>query len=83
MPASKTARAQERKRIINRRVRSSSRTAVKKAVGALAAGAPEAPEAVALAISALDRAASKGGVHRNNVARRKSRLMKRLNKASE
>lgn len=30
------------------------------------------------AISALDRAVAKGVLHRNNVARRKSRLMKRL-----
>jgi hypothetical protein len=33
------------------------------------------------AISALDRAVSKGVLHRNNAARRKSRLMKRLNAA--
>ncbi len=31
------------------------------------------------AVSALDRAASKGVLHSNNAARRKSRLMKRLN----
>jgi len=31
-----------------------------------------------LAVSALDRAVSKGVLHRNNAARRKSRLMKRL-----
>lgn len=33
---------------------------------------------MAVAISALDRAVSKGVVHRNNAARRKARLMKRL-----
>lgn len=32
-----------------------------------------------MAISALDRAVSKGVLHRNNAARRKARLMKRLN----
>ena len=36
MPAAKAARAHERKRIINRTVRSSSRTAVKKALIAIA-----------------------------------------------
>ena len=33
---------------------------------------------VVVAVSALDRAVSKGVLHRNNAARRKSRLMKRL-----
>jgi small subunit ribosomal protein S20 len=37
-----------------------------------------AKAAVAEAISALDRAAEKGIIHKNNAARRKSRLMKRL-----
>ena len=35
-----------------------------------------------MAISALDRAVSKGVLHRNNAARRKARLMKRLNAAA-
>jgi small subunit ribosomal protein S20 len=30
------------------------------------------------AVSALDKAAQKGVIHKNNAARRKSRLMKRL-----
>ena len=33
----------------------------------------------AVAVSELDRAAKKGVIHRNNAARRKSRLMKQLN----
>ena len=37
---------------------------------------------VKAAISALDKEAEKGKVHRNNAARRKSRLMKKLNKAA-
>jgi small subunit ribosomal protein S20 len=36
--------------------------------------------ATELAISTLDKAAEKGIIHRNNAARRKSRLLKRLNK---
>jgi len=39
----------------------------------------EAREAVSVAISALDKAAEKGIIHKNNAARRKSRLMRRLN----
>jgi small subunit ribosomal protein S20 len=37
-------------------------------------------EAVKVAISELDKAASKGVIHKRNAARRKSRLMKQLNK---
>jgi small subunit ribosomal protein S20 len=39
----------------------------------------EAREAVHVAVSALDKAAEKGIIHKNNAARRKSRLMRRLN----
>jgi len=39
----------------------------------------EAREAVRVAASALDKAAEKGIIHKNNAARRKSRLMQRLN----
>lgn len=38
-----------------------------------------AQETTLMAISALDRAANKGVIHKNNAARRKSRLLKHLN----
>ena len=79
MPAKKVARVQERRRIVNRRVRSSMRTAVKKAVRALNTNNEAAGSAVLTAVSRLDRAASKGLIHRNAVARSKSRLTRRLN----
>ena len=41
----------------------------------------EGPEAVTAAISALDKAAEKGIIHPNNAARRKSRLMAKVNAA--
>ena len=82
MPAKKAARVQERRRIVNRRVRSSTRTAVKKAVRALNTNSEAAGGAVLTAVSRLDRAVSKGIVHRNAAARSKSRLTKRLNAAS-
>ena len=83
MPAKKTARVQERRRVANRRVRSSTRTAVRKAVRTIESGeAAEAATAVAQAVSALDRADTKGVIHPNNAARRKSRLMKRLAKST-
>jgi len=39
----------------------------------------EAREAVQVAVGVLDKAAAKGIIHKNNAARRKSRLMQRLN----
>lgn len=83
MPAIKTAKVQERRRLVNRRVRSSTRTAVKKALRALKAGGEDAGASVHAAASKLDRAVSKGVLHRNAAARGKSRLMKRLNAAAE
>jgi small subunit ribosomal protein S20 len=81
VPAEKTARVQERKRIINRRVRSSTRTIEKQAQRLLEQGdAGQAQPAVAQAIINLDRAARKGIIHPNNAARHKSHLAQRLNK---
>lgn len=70
----------EKRRVANRVVRGRARTLVNKARLALAGGEKEATvESVRLAVSALDRAAQDGVIHKNNAARRKSRLMKRLN----
>jgi small subunit ribosomal protein S20 len=60
--------------------RSRARTFVKKARAALSKGNMDsATEAVRAAVQDLDRAVSKGVIHKNNAARRKSRLMKQLN----
>lgn len=64
----------------NRQYRSSSRTLVKRAELAIQAGDQEAAQAaVSSAVAALDRTASKRVIHPNNAARRKSRLMAKLN----
>ena len=78
--AAKQMRVQERRRLRNRSVRSATRTFVRKAEEEIADGetSPTA-DAVRTALSALDRAAKKGVIHPNNAARRKSRLMKKLN----
>jgi small subunit ribosomal protein S20 len=69
----------EKKRVQNRVVRGRARSFVAKARVSLETGTPEdAKTAIMDAVSALDRAAQKGVVHKNNAARRKSRLMKRL-----
>jgi small subunit ribosomal protein S20 len=56
------------------------RSYVKQADSAIASGdQATAEEMVRAAISEIDRAAKKGVIHRNNAARRKSRLMGRFN----
>ncbi len=80
--ALKRWRQSEKRRIRNRVHRSRARTAVKKTLKLLSVGDLEAAKkATQAAISALDRAAQKGVIHRNNAARRKSRLVKRLRQA--
>ena len=76
--ALKRIRSNNRKRVRNKMVRSSTRSAVKLAREAEPA---DAQAATAAALSALARAAAKGIIHPNNAARRKSRLAKALNKA--
>jgi small subunit ribosomal protein S20 len=73
--AEKRARQNEKRRERNRVLRSSARTALKKANAAIASGDKEAAaEAIAIAGRALDKAASKGAIHANNAARRRSRI---------
>ncbi|GAP07163.1 ribosomal protein S20 [Anaerolinea thermolimosa] len=75
----KRNRQNEKRRLRNRVYRGRARTFVAKARTAIETASPEeAKEAVIRAVSALDRAAEKGVIHKNNAARRKSRLMKRL-----
>jgi small subunit ribosomal protein S20 len=74
-------RTARRKQERNKSVRSLSKSALKKAEKTVESGGAEAKESVTAAISTLDRAAAKKILHRNNVARHKSRLMKKLNKA--
>jgi len=69
----------QKKRLRNRVFRGRARTFVQRARAVITEGnVEEARAATMTAISALDKAAEKGIVHRNNAARRKSRLMKQL-----
>jgi small subunit ribosomal protein S20 len=82
--AIKRNKQNEKKRLRNRVVRGRARTFVSKANAAIESGNSEATaSAVLVAISALDKAAEKGVIHKNNAARRKSRLMKRLSALSK
>jgi small subunit ribosomal protein S20 len=75
----KRNRQNEKRRVRNRTFRGAARTALKNAQTALTAGKPEVSKAAVIdAISALDKAAQMGTIHKNNASRRKSRLMKRL-----
>ena len=80
--AAKAHRQSLKRRLHNRMIKSATKTAIKNATDAIAAGDPEtAREAVRDAIRALDSAGSKGILHPNNVGRRKSRLVLKYNAA--
>jgi small subunit ribosomal protein S20 len=77
--AIKRNKQNEKRRARNRMFVAGARTYVKKAQLAIESGeVGDARKATLEAISALDKASEKGVLHKNNVARRKSRLMKRL-----
>ena len=61
----------------NKSVRSELKTRTKSAVQAIEAGADDAAALTKAAVSRIDTAASKGVIHKNAAARRKSRLMKK------
>ena len=78
--AVKRFRQSEKRRIHNRIYRTRVRTYVKKARVEIASGSDldAARAATKTAVRDLDMAASRGTIHPNNAARRKSRLMKQL-----
>ena len=69
------AKAAER----NKAVKSELKTRSKNAVNAI--GSETGEESLRLAVKRLDMAAAKGVIHKNQAARRKSRLMKKINTA--
>jgi len=80
--AQKQVRVSERKRLRNKPVHSLAKTSITRAEKLIFSGELEsAQNAVVAAISSLDKAAEQGIIHPNNAARRKSRLMKKLNEA--
>jgi small subunit ribosomal protein S20 len=72
----------EQRRVRNKAVRSELKTRTKAATAAAEQGAENADELARLAIKRLDKAAAKGIIHKNQAARRKSRLVKHLAAAS-
>jgi small subunit ribosomal protein S20 len=78
--AEKMIRVAERRRLRNRAVKSAVKTFIRKAERGISGASEDSAALVVQAISKLDKAASKGVLHPRNAARRKSRLMKKLNK---
>lgn len=71
--------------IRNVAAKSAMKTFIKKARVAIDSASAEGTvtvEAIRLACKAIDKTAERGIIHRNQASRRKSRLMKRANKAA-
>ncbi|MGZ7442412.1 30S ribosomal protein S20 [Paenibacillus oralis] len=78
--AIKRVKTNEKRRALNASQKSALRTAVKAADSALATNEVEAAKtALAAATKKLDKAVTKGLIHKNAAARKKSRLAKKLN----
>jgi small subunit ribosomal protein S20 len=78
----KRNRQNEKRRLRNKSVRSELKTRIKSALRAAESGADNAPELARMAQKRLGKAAAKGIIHKNQAARRTSRLMKRLARLS-
>ena len=65
----------------NKEIKSNLKTVVKKANAAIVSSAADKDAAVKVAVSAIDKAQSKGVLHKNTAARKISRMAKRANKA--
>jgi small subunit ribosomal protein S20 len=74
----KRNRQNEKRRLRNRAVRSELRSRIKGAHTDAEAGADTSAESLRLAMKRIDKAAQKGVIHKNEAARRKSRLAKRV-----
>ncbi len=78
LSAAKRQRQNTMRRLRNRSVRSHMRTAIRSFVDSLDGEESEAAERLGHAVRAVDKAASKGVVHRRTAARYKRRLAGRL-----
>ncbi|MGO1059023.1 30S ribosomal protein S20 [Planococcus sp. FY231025] len=74
--AIKRVRTNETKNAQNAHMRSTMRSTVKKAEQAILNKDENASDSIKAAIKQVEKAASKGLIHKNTAARRKSRLMK-------
>jgi small subunit ribosomal protein S20 len=78
----KAARSSKKKQARNRSLKSATKTYVAKAENLVQEKKGESAAAVKQAFSMLDKSAKKNVIHANTASRKKSRLMKKLNKAA-
>lgn len=81
--AIKRAKLSKAKNLVNASSKSALKTSIKRFEEALAVDPDQAKQALQNASRSLDKAASKGLIHKNKAARQKSRLTKRLAKVAE
>ncbi len=80
--AKKRVKVSEKKNLHNRIVKTGVRTSVRKFEAAMAADPASAGAALSATTAVIDRAVSKGVIHKNAANRKKARLAKQLNKAA-
>ena len=80
--AIKRVKVNAKKNLRNRMIKSSTRTTIKKFDSALHHDLQQAPALLSNSFSALDKAASKGVIHKNAANRKKARLAKKLAKTA-
>lgn len=80
--AKKRVKVIETKTLKNNIQKSELKTTIKKAKQAIEAGVEAAGSALVSAIKSIDQAVSKGLLHKNTAARKKSSLQKKSNKSS-
>jgi small subunit ribosomal protein S20 len=74
----KRNRQNEKRRLRNKAVRSELHTRTKSALQAAEEGAEDTEARLRQALKRIDKAASKGTIHKNQAARRKARLTRRV-----
>ncbi|MBQ8137740.1 MAG: 30S ribosomal protein S20 [Clostridia bacterium] len=80
--AKKRVKVSEKKNLRNRMVKSAVKTSIKKFNAALAEGAQPAAAQLSVTTSAIDKAVSKGVMHKNAANRKKARMALAINKAN-
>jgi len=79
--AIKRVKVSEKKNLRNRIIKTGVKTSIKKFQAAMAADASAAGVQLSATTSAIDKAVSKGIIHKNAANRKKARLARSMNKA--
>ena len=78
----KDLRRNAKRRLRNRSTNAALKTYIKKVRGLAVAGGADVIPAAKVAISQIDKAHQRGIIHKNNAARKKSRLMRAIAKGA-